>query len=200
MKQKRSLLGLFVLVFIFNACKVDVVVDNPTNQEIEVSFENNFSTRIKPFGQKTLKFGMGSATVYNNDVEVGTINIEEKTTYLLNPTLSTYCVEEVGFGALGTFGKRKLESGMPTGMPDKDWEEMQKKRKAGQIEFSTIKLDSIDYSGYVYSTKELLIKKNWQYGTIEVIPTELSVQTGVLNDSRKKNFRKHDFISYHKLN
>jgi len=186
------------LIFIFtvmvlSSCeekKISVVLDNPTREEIKVSFENDFFAYIKPYAQRKLSFTAGEHQVYLDDKLVGTFNIEQDDEYVLNPTQSDYYIEEVGFGVTGMLGKRNLESN------NKELKEINEK---SPFQLTSVMVDSMNYAGFVIKTNDIAIKRIWQFGIKEKLDDEIQVSQYVTNDSRTKIFRKSAFVKFHKL-
>lgn len=150
------LLYLFLISLFVSSCgkePIIVTIDNPTYRVFDLRFENGHLVSMERYAQHALSFSeAGSSKLYFNDTLIGEIRIEDGKEYLLNPTKSTYLIEELGYGAAGVHGKRKLESHVPVGMDKEEWE---KQKKPELLSLNTITVDSLQYVGYVNKTEDL---------------------------------------------
>lgn len=190
----KNIQFIFVFAFIASlyACQdssVLVMADNPTTREIKLKFDNDYGVYIRPSQQEPIYFKPGNAIVYCDGERVGEITIEAGKEYLLNPTLSRYIIEEVGFGAGGAFAQRYGK----TNSSPKD------KYPKGQIPLNWAVFDSVEYSGLFIDTNDLLIERIWELGAKQKLDKQVKVSQGVLYTSKIKIFREYFFIKYHEL-
>lgn len=182
---------LFICILLSSCIENDifVFVDNPTIEEIKVSFDNGYSTYIDPYQQKLLTFPPGSYSVSLNGGTQNSFTIEPDSEYLLNPTGGDYYIEEVGYGELGTVGNRIFKENNPS----------QKENLKDLIPLQSVKVDSLEYTGYVHKTQDLAIKKTWKYGIWDKLPKSIKVSLNSIPGTKTKIFRKSQFIKFHKL-
>lgn len=180
---------LFILLFavILSSCgnpKKSVVVDNPTNKSISLTFSNGYSTTIGPYGSEQIDFKTDTSTVYANDTLVGLIQFGKKSDYILNPTRSNYYIEEIAYGQ-ELEEQRKLRGISP--------------EDSTKIQMNFLMVDTLIYIGYVKEVNDLLIEKIWDFGLDESVPEQIEMSKYSNGTSKIKVFRKNHFISYNDL-
>ena len=145
----KKLFFLNLILVFFLACNKpvkDVVIDNPSDEEITVKFNQTLDLKI-PAGEKiTVPLKFGKETIQVNGGEVVEIVLDEEYNYVVNPTLSQYYIESLVYTT--------SRAGM------KNYQ-----RDYGNI---TSMIGSLEVNGDYENIKpDYLIKKAWTFGLDE---------------------------------
>ncbi len=165
------ILLLISFLAVLSSCtkKKTLVIDNPTRKSIEVKFEEGLERTVAAKSQERIVITQPSTTVYLNGEKVGDITFDSDSEYLLNPTLSTYYIEEVAYG------------GSTHSVP---------KGNKNDIVETELKFDEIPYKGYVRKDNSLLLANVWKYGVDDDLPSFKEDQSPSV---KRKIYREIDF-------
>ncbi len=170
------------IAFIIISCsdrKAEVTIDNPTGSKIVLQFEGEEHI-IDSLSQKIIYFKVGKNEITYNDSTI-TYDLTEfdndynKPDFLLNPTASTYILEQINYTNRSPNGNIDLY---------KD-----------KIPYDTIRvMNAFDISGNYLKTNDFIIREKWDYGINENIPRKLQIKDVNKNVYRVKIYREADFI------
>lgn len=177
-------LVFLVMLFLLVSCNPAFVeVDNPTNESIEVKFDDGDVHTIKRYDNKKIPIPSGKSEVFVNGNSVGEINFT-KGEYLLNPTLSKYYIEEAMYG--------EDNSALHQSMLDKQGINISLSPYAYEI--TILRFGEVLYMGHAKVDSSVLIRNNWSYGVRDRLPHQ--IKTSGTYGLRRKIYREEYFIEH----
>ena len=178
--------GLCLLLF--TACgdsnKI-LEIDNPTEEAINLSFDDGAQAFMLEGGQNTqIVLTQGKHQVKINDGEAIEIDVPSRGDYLFNPTKSNYILEEIWYG------------------PESAQAMMEMFEKQGRTNMLNHKLpkDTIEILGfpieghYKKIEGDLMIKQVWEIGVQEEPPATIQIEStnsfgeGIVKISRENEY------------
>jgi len=182
--NRKSILLKFTIFLLTISCskrKAEVIIDNPTKSKVEIEF-NGEKYVVDTLSQQKIYFSEGKNVVTLNDTTL-IYQLEEfdnhhnRPNFLLNPTKSTYILEERNFSRRDKKGIERLFEGF-------------------SIKYDTIRIMNVfDISGNYKKTNDYIIRKNWDYGFNDDFPK--SFNSNLVNKSlyRIKIYREKQFLN-----
>ncbi len=179
MKSNLIIILLLNLCFLIS-CSSDttVLIDNPTDKEIRVSFGEEKEVVIAAHAQEKASIMQGQRNVFLNGKEVGTITTDSRNEYLLNPTQSKYYIERVEYASEGL------------DQSTRDIFSKINENKDDELPIAIIMIDSLPYIGNIKVDSSLQIKDIWDYGVFEDLPESIQMQGYGVN-SKIKVYREY---------
>jgi len=183
--MRANYLVVLTLMIMISACSKTtqiIVIDNPTDQKINVLIDQEKSFELNPFETKEILLLSGNHKMTINE-KTEKLKILSGNEYLLNPTLSNYILRQV------TYASSKPE--------DKFLQDVYSQLKENNPELEKIPYDTIEIRGFeiegnLIKTNDLLIKKIWDFSVNKPLPKQMkSVKKG---DDIVKIYREEDFI------
>ncbi|MEO0338703.1 MAG: hypothetical protein AAF242_05765 [Bacteroidota bacterium] len=139
-----SLIGMFVL-FACQPVSKTITIDNPSQEKITIVLDDNETIELAAQEAKRVMTKFGKRDISINGGETETIHLKADSDYLLNPTKSTYFVENIYY----FFSQSARESHM-------------------RYNKDTIHIGNVALNGeFRRIENQLLIPKAWTFGPTE---------------------------------
>lgn len=166
-------IGAFVLYLIFKPSKIDLAVDNPSDNPITVTIDE-LAVEVPPSEVVWVEMGKGNHTVTLEDGSAHDFDYQSGA-YFLNPTKSSYLITEHFFGTTAA----------------------QKSYELTQTLMSA-KKDSIEYMGITLPSTygkvdDLITKVTWDVGARETVPESVQVEESADHVILKKLMDPNEF-------
>lgn len=150
------------LIFCFISCSEptkEVYIDNPTDSDITVHFDEDEPIQIKAKEKKLVAIKFGKRTLHFNDTQTELV-LDGERDYIINPTKALYYIQNIPYVVSG---KGQENYNNDYGVPK-----------------STV--DGIEVNGDFEEIKDkVLIAKNWTFGLDEEANESVNIQTNPIN-------------------
>ena len=174
-KEKTKYAIVVLALFLFS-CKQpikDVLIDNPSNEALELRINDNRTVEVPANGKFPIPLKFGKVSISVNNGEKIEMNLDKDKEYLLNPSLSQYYIHHIPYALSGS--KYASDYG-------------QVKSKIGNIEVQ---------GDFTKLEPSILMEKTWLFD----LDTEPSASVGIkINPKRgykiyKKIVRERDILN-----
>ncbi|MEM9545271.1 MAG: hypothetical protein AAGA77_04825 [Bacteroidota bacterium] len=136
---------LVVAAYSCSAPTKEVCIDNPTESDIIIHFDNNEPIQINAKEKKCVQLKFGTRTLHYNETQTE-LKLDGEKDYIINPTKSTYYIQNIPY-VLSQKGKENYRNdyGSPSSV-----------------------VEGFEMNGDFEEIKEkVLIAKNWTFGLDE---------------------------------
>ena len=96
MKNQLTFLVLFICFMSCSAPTKEVCIDNPTDSDIQVQFDDDEPLHIKANEKKLVTIKFGKRTLHFNDT-LTEIVLDGEREYIINPTKSLYYIQNIPY-------------------------------------------------------------------------------------------------------
>lgn len=154
----------------------NIRIDNPTNDNLRIKMATDQETDyfIGRYSKKIAKFKAGEYPIIMDGDSIGKVILEPGKSYLINPTLATYYMDETVYADDNNFYNLNGAFKLP-------------------LNITTI--DSINHSGHFEVFKDLLIERKWDLDFKEHAPKYIkSKGNSVVN--KTKIYRETSFMKF----
>lgn len=185
-KRYRLIIALFYIT-VFISCQEEdkkIVIDNPTGAKIKIVIDD-LPIQIDPYSEVNIVL-KGPKHVLKINSKDEEFKLSEGDDFMLNPTKSTYIIEEVLYGENSWNIDPKITNVFREAKNSLRKRDNQKKLML----MDTIQVEQYKLVGLFEKTNSLVIPKSWEFGVLETTPEQITVKYNKPTTSEGKSLRK----------